>query len=256
MDGFLMMRWLLKSLLTPPAPLWLIILLGWLLRRRRPALAFCLVWAGLLGQYALMTNAMGARMSAYLETVPAVTPAQLRQQGVQAIVVLGGGLDLVNREFGQESLNEDPLARVRYAAYLARETGLPVLASGGQYLHYQAEARVMQREIERDFGVPLKWVEDRSRTTWENATMSADILRKEGISKVAVVTQAWHMKRAVWAFQQAGLEVVGAPTLFSTSRWLTRGPQAYLPSPYALYYNSLASREVLSLWGYQLGRLD
>ncbi|HET8705155.1 MAG TPA: YdcF family protein [Pseudomonadales bacterium] len=257
MDGFLMLRWLVKSLLTPPAPLWVLLLLGWLLRKRRPALAFCLFWPALLLQYALMTNVCGARLSAYLETVPPVTPAQLKAEGVQAIVLLGGGMDRVAKEFGQPSLNEDPLIRLRYAIYLARETGLPIMASGGGYENQRSEAELMQVEAKRDFGVDIKWVETRSRTTWENATLSTDLLRTEGISTIAIVTQAWHMKRSLWAYQQQpGFKVIGAATAYADSRWLSQGMQAYLPNLYAFYYNSLAIREIMSLWGYQLGGRD
>lgn len=257
MDSFLMLRWLAKSLLTPPAPLWVLLVLGWLLRKRSPVLAFCLVWSSLLLQYGMMTNAAGERMSAYLETVPPVTPAQLKAAGIQAIVVLGGGVDKVGKEFGHESLIEDPLARLRYAAYLSRETGLPILATGGGLKGQLPEAEVMRIELERDFRLPMKWVENKSRTTWENATMSTEILRKEGISKIAVVTQSWHMKRSLWAFQQQpGFEVVGAPTEFADTRWNSQGIQNYLPSLYALYYNSLAAREVMSMWAYQFGSRD
>ena len=72
----------------------------------------------------------------------------------------------------------------------------------------------MADSLHDDFGVTVRWQEGRSRTTWENAQFSAEVLLPEGIKRVVVVTQAWHMPRAVWSFQKAGFEVVSAPVGF------------------------------------------
>ncbi len=64
--------------------------------------------------------------------------------------------------------------RLRYAARLAKTSALPVLISGG--LHYgrpPSEAALMANALLQDFGVPTRWQEGLSRTTWENATLSA-----------------------------------------------------------------------------------
>ena len=65
-----------------------------------------------------------------------------------------------------------------------------------------------------DFQVPARWVERESRDTWENARLSAAILHKQDITSVYVVTQAWHMRRAIVAFADTGITVTAAPTPF------------------------------------------
>ena len=65
----------------------------------------------------------------------------------------------------------------------------------------------MAQSLTDDFRTPPRWVEAKSADTWENARFSADILRAEGITSVYVVTHAWHMRRAVLAFQGTGLTV-------------------------------------------------
>ena len=74
-----------------------------------------------------------------------------------------------------------------------------------------AVGTVMARSLADDFAAPPRWVETRSRDTWENARRSADLLRAAGIRTVYVVTHAWHMPRALLAFQRAGIEAVPAP---------------------------------------------
>jgi uncharacterized SAM-binding protein YcdF (DUF218 family) len=69
----------------------------------------------------------------------------------------------------------------------------------------------MRIALERDFAVPVRWLEGRSRNTLENAIESARMLRGEGIATVMLVTHATHMPRAVRAFAAAGLRTVPAP---------------------------------------------
>jgi uncharacterized SAM-binding protein YcdF (DUF218 family) len=143
------------------------------------------------------------------------------------------------------------LERVRYAARLAKASGLPLLISGG--LHYGAppsEAALMADVLARDYGVRVRWQEGLSRTTWENATYSADILHKEGITRVLLVTQAWHSPRARWCFEQVGLQVLSAPMGFLG---VANGRPAggWLPEGKALWQNGLLLNEAVGLWAYR-----
>ena len=137
--------------------------------------------------------------------------------GARAIVVLSGGLALDAPEYGGETVGERTLVRMRYGALLARRFGLPVLVSGGRPENAtSSEAALMADILAREFAVNVRWQETQSRTTAENAAMSAAILKAAGISRVVLVTQAFHMPRAARLFRAAGLEVVPAPTSFKT----------------------------------------
>ncbi|MGY2262030.1 YdcF family protein [Pseudomonas sp. SDO55104_S430] len=210
-------RYFVKHLLMPPGILILLLILAWWLRRSRPRLAgFCFA-VGLGGFWLMSLPAVVQWSAGLLEREPPLARDEWATLGqhADAIVVLGSG-----RERGDVAWDTDQptgvgLERQRYAARLAKASGLPVLTSGG--LHYDtppSEAQIMADSLRDDFGVTVRWQEGQSRTTWENAQMTAKVLLPEGVKRVVVVTTAAHMPRAVWSFRKAGFEVVPAPVGF------------------------------------------
>jgi uncharacterized SAM-binding protein YcdF (DUF218 family) len=131
----------------------------------------------------------------------------------QAIVVLGGGIVTFAAEYNRPDVALDSLQRLRFAAYLHALTGLPLVVSG--YVPVPGSSRtltdLMTDTLEREFHVPVRWREERSRNTLENAAYTADLLRPLGITRIIVVTDSFHMTRALWSFRRAGLEPTAAP---------------------------------------------
>lgn len=210
-------RYFVKQLLLPPGILLLLLVLAWWLRPTRPRLAG-LCFAMGLGGFWLMSLPVVVQSSAHmLEREPplALDEWATLSQHADAIVLLGSGRERGDLAWGADQPTGVGLERERYAARLAKASGLPILTSGG--LHYgtpPSEAQLMADSMRDDFGVTVRWQEGRSRTTWENAQFSAQVLLPQGVKRVVVVTQAWHMPRAVWSFRQAGFEVVPAPVGF------------------------------------------
>jgi uncharacterized SAM-binding protein YcdF (DUF218 family) len=110
------------------------------------------------------------------------------------------------------------LERMRAGAMLQRQTQLPVLVSGGE-LEPEAEpiATQMARALDHEFGVPVRWVEAKSEDTWQNAELSAGLLRAAGIDSIYVVSDAWHVRRAEIAFAHFGIATTPAPIRYD--RW-------------------------------------
>ena len=247
---FLVKKLLTVLLLPPLAPL-LLIGLGLLLMKRRPRTARLLAWGGLLLAVLLVSPEPVGWLLDDLENAPVVQPARLRK--ADAIVILSGGARKYAPEMGGQTVNRLTLERIRYGARLARQSGLPVLVSGGAPSGSRPEAELMKIALEEDFRVPVKWVESRSLDTRENALMSADILLPAGTRRIVLVTHAAHMRRAVAAFEGAGFEVIPAPTAFL----LGRGPKDEvlpgLPSMNAAYAGGYAAHEWLGLLAYRIG---
>ena len=73
----------------------------------------------------------------------------------------------------------------------------------------------MRLVLEDEWKVPVTWLEDEANNTAENARKSFAILSPAGITRVYLVTHAWHMRRAQTAFENAGFQVVASKPFFS-----------------------------------------
>jgi len=202
---------LLLSLLMPPVGLVTLALATLLLLPRRHRLARILPASCLVLLLALSLPLVSDPLLASLETgLPTTPPADAPPQ---AIVLLGAEISRTGGPAPGAEVGRLTLERLRRAAQLARASGLPVLVSGGVTQDGQpAVATLMAESLTRDFQVPVRWVEPNSPDTWGNAQESARILRAAGIRSVWVVTHAWHMRRALLAFDRAGLIATAAPT--------------------------------------------
>ncbi len=248
------LRYILKQILMPPGLLLLLLLLAFVLRRRFPRFSMLCFFTGFLGLLAMslpVTVEWGARHLEQQAPLKQVDWAGLAQRA-DAIVVLGAGRVRGDRAWDEDQPGLMARERLRYAARLAKASGLPVLTSGG--LHYgtpPSEAYIMARSLSDDYGVEVRWQEGASRTTWENAQLSAPILREAGIRRVVLVTQAVHMPRALWSFQQAGFEVVPAPVGYigvDNARPLG----GWLPEGRAIWQSEQLLNEAIGLVGYRV----
>ena len=234
--------------LTPPAVLILLSLVGALLAWRWRGFGIALV---MLSSTALYLLAMPVAASYLLHEVEAEIPDSADLSRAQAIVVLGAGVHPGDGAAEPDTLGPLSLARVVYAAEAYRALHLPVAVSGGRVFPAQtAEAALMQAALQRDFTVPVAWTDEESRTTYENALYTARLLAPERITTIVVVTHAWHMPRALWAFERVGLRPLPWPTPCDGVR--LRRIDDVLPSIAALDDSSHALHEMIGALYYRL----
>lgn len=239
--------WLFKTLvsaaLLPPLNGLLIAMAGLLLKRRHPRFGLALILAGFVVIAALSLGGVSRALLVPLEArYPPLGSATPGLVDVDAIVILGAGRYRTAPEFGADDVVSAGLERLRYGAFLARRSGKPILVSGGAPDGGEgSEAQAMQVALKRDFGVSARWLETASSDTAENAVRSAELLRPHGVKRIALVTQAMHMPRAVQAFEAAGFSVLPAPTGFLASSPLS--PLDFVPRAGTMHASSRALHE-------------
>lgn len=248
-----------RDLILPPANLFLLIAIGLAVWHRWPRAGRIVAGAGLALLAFLSTTAGASLLVRPLERMTAPLPAPERA-GAQAIVVLAAGRLQDAPEYGGRDIPDYlALARLRYAAHLQRRTGLPLLVSGGLGAKAvqpegkagaEALADAMAIALREDFGVPVRWVEPRSRDTFENAAYSAQMLRADGVRRILLVTDAMHMPRSRTAFEREGLEVVSAPTMFFGDQARSLG--SWVPSAEGMRRSWYAAYELLGIAWYSL----
>ena len=168
--------------------------------------------------FGLSTPAGAGALFSYLQIYPALAPprlSQLASGSPAAIVILSAGRRAYAPEFqtgDRGTVDGLSLERLRYGACLARRTQLPVLVSGG--LNPVPLGTLMADALSQDYGISPRWIEGKSINTAQNAMFSSAILKADGVRRVILVTHAWHMKRAVAAFEANGMTVIAAPTAF------------------------------------------
>jgi uncharacterized SAM-binding protein YcdF (DUF218 family) len=236
------------ALLIPPGIFLIGLAAGLLSLRNRPQTGRAVLLTTMIGLYTLSMPLTGTLLLQQWETPSGEID---KAPKAQAIVVLGSGKYPKAPEYGGDTVNSTGLARLRYAASLHRQSGLPILVSGGSPDGGKIdEAQIMIQVLEREFSVPVIWSEGKSANTLENARLSGQILLKAGIKRIYLVTHAWHMPRARLAFEHAGFEVVAAPTAFAT-----QGPLSLahvIPDAGALLNSALFFREVIGTVWYRL----
>ncbi|PID72746.1 MAG: hypothetical protein CSB34_00585 [Desulfobulbus propionicus] len=239
------LRYLLKTLLLPPFSHIVLLFGAVVLHKSKPRLARVLIVVFLLSLWGLSTPVVANFLALSQIQDPAISPAKLAHLQADAIVILSASQNENALEFGQPVTEQIGLVRLRYGAYLHRKTGLPVLLTGGSVFgdEKRSLAETMAFDLAEGFGVQAQWLEKKSRTTAENATLSYAMLAKEDKTTIVLVTSALHMRRAKWSFTQAGFEVIPAPT-----DWIEVKPlstRSFLPNAHSLRLSSDALHEWL-----------
>jgi uncharacterized SAM-binding protein YcdF (DUF218 family) len=123
----------------------------------------------------------------------------------EVIVVLGAGVTGA----GACVPNHNSVQRVLHGARAWRAGRAPVVVFTGDAGDWPCTVADAMRNLAVEIGIPAGaiYTERASRSTRENAELSAPLLRRLGARRVLVVTDRLHMRRAAGVFAQLGFEV-------------------------------------------------
>lgn len=202
------------ALLLPPVPFLLLILVGARLLLPRRGLGWLLILFSVAMIWLSACTGAARAVSQLLLHPPAAMSfdrmrelrGEVQTKKSVAVVILGAGTEPFSPEYGVSSLRYASLERLRYGVWLSGQTGAPMVFSGGvgwAQGESTPEARVAGRIAAEEFGRPIRWLEEESRDTRENAARTLALLKPAGIKHVVLVTHGYHMGRALRAFNAA-----------------------------------------------------
>jgi len=252
---------LVKSLVQPFTALMIAIGLGlfWLSRSRsragksarRPFIWLVVSWTLLWVLSLPVTAYLAAGVLEWSYQHPGPLPAD-----VEMIVILGGGA-IPGRGPIQPRLTTATLQRCLHGFRIAQSRPQArILLCGGRP---QSDPRApcesdVMRDVLIDFGLDPRRIlcERQSRSTYENAVQARRMIRREGVSRVVLVTDGRHLYRAIRCFR-----LQGVPVFPSGCRWcavsLRRSWYAHvLPQSSALSQTHETLYEWLGVAWYQM----
>ena len=227
-------------------------------RKRALGLAFgwtSLALLGLLGWRPLPDALLRALEVQYPPPAWVKASTAPEWQHYTGIVVLGGALEpaWVRAGNGQVALNGAAERMTVPVVLMRQHPQLHLLFTGGEgQWHTTGEPEAVQaREFFESMGVPAGRMrfETASRTTYENAVLSAALLGVDKTRPWLLVTSAWHMPRSLATFRAAGWNVTPYPVDYRTG---THTPWTEYSMARSLWHWQLALHEWVGLLAYRL----
>jgi uncharacterized SAM-binding protein YcdF (DUF218 family) len=194
----------------------------------------------------------------FVRTLEGGSPLQpTPSRPTDAIVVLSSGTYFANASHPEPEEGFETFLRSSHAALYFHRHPQPVVVSGGAVdTGDPAPADLMRLHLLRR-GVPdsMITVENRSRTTYENALDTARILLPKGIRRIALVTEGFHMTRARLCFRKQGFDVIAEACCYRTLEPRTVS-DLLVPSIWAIKVNQAVVHEWSGLAWYRIrGRI-
>ena len=166
------------------------------------------------------------------------TPNLSHEAKADVAVVLGAATH-------NNQLSEAFKGRVDYAIELYKQNQVKHLLFTGGFRDKDPQREHSEARVARDYavahGVPAQDIllEEVSQTTLENITQAQNVMRQWSLKSVLLVSDKWHLARAIEMARAKGMAVIAAPTPYSAYQsWHTKARFIW--------------RELQTTWAYRL----
>lgn len=245
------LSFIFETFFMPPGIFILLLLLSLLLSNKVRYLRILLIVQIVL-MYVLSIPLTSDFFYSRLESIAPLSEAQINSHQADAIVVLAGGIDNYAKEYGGPDISNFTVPRLRYAAWLQKRTGLPVIVTGGIERGGATEAELMKKVLLQEYEIKAQvLVEKQSQSTYENALYSSQILTEHQYKHYFLVTSAFHMPRALDVFKRFNSNVIPAPTAYYYNR-STLEVGMFKPHSKTIWVNYQALHEIVGRYWYRL----
>lgn len=213
-----------------------------------------------LGRQALALITLLLYLSSLMPVAQLLTSGMEKQYtqpvhiNADVIAVLGGGaLSGVPDVDGEGAITAAGMNRLITGARLQRMLNVPIIVSGGKVFADSAVEAEVSKRVLISLGLDEKMIytDAEALNTKQNAQNIIAACQNEGWQRVAVVTSALHLPRAMQNFEAAaagtGVETVPYPCDYLVSGEVYLSPFSIAPQAYALDLTSMALKEYLAL---------
>ena len=212
----------LLNLLAQPLTWVVVLLLASLLVRSKPALGRKLVGLALALLLLMGWQPLPHWLIRQLETQYAEIPFNANLEPYTGAIILGGATEegYIAQAHAQPLLNDAAERMIAPIAMLRHNPHLRIVFTGGEgtLLASGPSEAERVRPFFDSMGLATNQVtyEAASRTTYENAVLSAQLPGINIGQRWLLVTSAWHMPRSMATFRKAGWNVTAYPVDFRT----------------------------------------
>lgn len=239
-------------------------LYNWLLPPGIFILALVVIGLKLKDKKSLRLSILLVALGLYLVSVPIITdpfmrtleqrydvPGDISDRDV--IVMLGyGAIKGTPDVTGEGHLTGESAVRLITTASLHFKTGLPVIISGGEvFVDSGNEAQIARRQlIALGVAADKIYIDDKSRTTKENALYTREIMKEQGFKKPLLVVSAFHMPRSAANFKAVGInDLLPYPTNYKVPKVQAIYAQQFVPSYQSFERFGATLREYMGIAG-------
>jgi len=170
-----------------------------------------------------------------------------------AIVVLGGDVGIPVSPRTESQLHGNRLLHA-FRLFKAGKSPLILVTGSNVFAQEGLEAEAFySKAILADWGIPEDaiMIETKSRNTHQNAIYSFETLKGQGIDKILLVTNAFHMPRAAAVFRHVGFDVIPSSSSLSVTDYRQPKLLDWWPSLSNLGKAQAVLREKLGLFVYR-----